>query len=112
MADSALFEWAGVGFGEQESYRIMLSLKKLATESGAGNIRFFGKIYGTEKDYYIAEGTLEGEDEGGEEGEEKPADFEARGTGVNKFCYWVTDNVMKSWTKLPDIAPAVIRSTR
>jgi hypothetical protein len=41
----------------------------LAKESGAGYIRFFGKINGTEKDYFVAEGSL---DAGEEEGE-KPA---------------------------------------
>ena len=81
----------------------MKSLKKLSQETSAGNVRFFGKIYGTEKDYYIAEGTLEGGDEEQVEGEEKPADFEPRGTGVNRYVYWVTDNVLDKWTKLPDL---------
>lgn len=27
LADSKLFEWAGIGFGEQETYRIMKSIK-------------------------------------------------------------------------------------
>lgn len=88
----------------------MKSLKKLATESSAGNVRFFGKIYGTEKDYYVAEGTLEAGDEEG--GEEKPAEFEPRGTGVNKFVYWVTDNVLNNWTKLPDLLPSDIQASR
>jgi len=73
----------------------------LAIDSGAGNVRFFGKIHGTEQDYYVAEGTLEGGDEEGE----KPADFEARGSGVNKFVYWVTNNVFATWTRLPDLLP-------
>ena len=60
-------------------------------------MRFFGKIYGTQRDYYIAEGSKEGEEEL-EEGQERPADYEARGgTGVNKFVYWVTDNVLQKW---------------
>jgi hypothetical protein len=99
-------EWAGLGFGETETYRIQKSLKKLATDSGAKNVRFFGKIYGTEKDYYIAEGSLEGDDEGGENVEERGPDFEARGQpGVNIFVYWVTDNVLDKWIKLPDLTP-------
>ena len=47
LVESKVYEWAGIGFGEQETYRIMLSMKKLATDSGAGNLRFFGKIFGT-----------------------------------------------------------------
>ena len=78
-------------------------------ESGAGFIRFFGKINGTEKDYFVAEGSLEaGEEDGGE----KPAGFDARGTGVNKFVYWVTDNLLEKWTKLPDIGPKDIQAAR
>jgi len=40
-------------------------------------MRFWGKIKGTQKDYFVAEGTLEG----GEDGD--GGDAEARGTGAN-----------------------------
>lgn len=52
-------------------------------------MNFFGKITGTDSDYYIAEGVVEGEDEAEVEGEEKEADFEPKGTGVNKYNYFV-----------------------
>ena len=119
LADAKIFEWAGVGFGEVETYRIMKSLKvsinslkcqKLATETSAGNIRFFGKIQATQADYYIAEGTLEGGDDGEEV--ERPPEFEARGTGVNKFVYWVTTDILGKWTKLPDLLPSDIDAAR
>lgn len=55
-----VFQYAGVGFGDNETLLLMKSLKKLATDTGAANIRLWGKIHGTEKDYYIAEGTYEG----------------------------------------------------
>ena len=32
MADMKIFQWAGVGFGEQETYCLQKSLKKLAGE--------------------------------------------------------------------------------
>lgn len=112
MTDAKVFEWAGIGFGEHETYRLQKSLKKLAQDSGAGNVTFFGKIYGSEKDYYVAEGTLEGGEEEAEGGEEKGPEFEPRGTGVNKFVYWVTDNVLDKWTKLPDLTPADIKAAR
>lgn len=79
----------------------------MALDTGSGNIRFFGKIHGTQSDYYIAEGQEGTEDEG-----EKPEDFEARGTGVNKFVYWVTNNVFEKWVKLPDLLPKDIRAAR
>ena len=52
--------------------------------------------------------------EGGEEGDdtEKPPEFEPRGTGVNKFVYWVTDNVLEKWTKLPDLSPSDMKAAR
>jgi hypothetical protein len=33
-------------------------MKRLAIMSGATSLKFFGKIYGTEKDYWVAQGTL------------------------------------------------------
>ena len=111
IADSKIYEWAGIGFGEIETWRIQRSLKTLAKESGAASIRLFGKIAGTQKDYYVAEGVVEGGEEGGE-GEGRPADQEAKGTGVNKFTYWVTDSILEKWTKLPDLSPADIKASR
>lgn len=84
----------------------------MAAQTGAGKLRFFGKIRGTENDYYVVEGEVEGGDEGGEEGEEKPADFEAKGTGVNKFTYWVSHQSLTKWTKLPDLLPKDIVAAR
>ena len=113
LADSKIFEWAGIGFGEAETYRLMKSMKKLATDSQATNLRFFGKIYGTEKDYYVIEGVAEGGEEEPAEGEEeKPADFEPKGTGVNRLTYWVTDNVLEKWVKLPDLQTSDIKASR
>ena len=37
--------------------------KKLATDKAAKSLRFFGKIYGLNKDYYIVEADVEGGDE-------------------------------------------------
>jgi hypothetical protein len=65
----------------------MRSLKGLAALTGAANVRLWGKIWGTEKDYYIAEGTSDAN-----QLEEPPADFEARGSGVNKFVYWAINS--------------------
>ena len=84
-----------------------------AAASGAGRTRFFGKIRGTDNDYYIAECEVEGGgDEGGEEGGEAPADMEPNGTGVNKFTYYVSHNSFSKWTKLPDLQPKDIIASR
>lgn len=111
LAESKIFQWAGIGFGQQELYRLQKSLKKLAADSGAARLRLFGKIRGTENDYYVAEGEVEGGDEE-EGGDEKPADFEPKGTGVNKNTYWVSHQSFASWTKLPDLSPKDLQASR
>jgi len=55
MAASKIFQWAGISFGEQETYRLQKSIKKLAAAKPHRSIRFFGKIYGTKCDYYVVE---------------------------------------------------------
>jgi radial spoke head protein 4A len=91
-------------------YRLQKSLKKLAADSQATSLRFFGMIRGTQKDYYIAEGEV-GEGEDGD-GVERPPEFEAKGTGVNKFTYWVSHSSFGAWHKLPDLSPDDIRASR
>lgn len=82
----------------------------LVQSSGAASLRFWGKIKGSEKDYYVAEGTLEGGgEEGGEEGGEQS---EPRGSGVNQFVYWVCNSPLGEWTKLPDLKPSQILQAR
>lgn len=54
-----MFEWAGVSFGEEETFKLSKAIKRLAILSGATRLRFWGKIYGTTKDYWVVEGVLE-----------------------------------------------------
>lgn len=112
-ASQRIFSWAGVSFGEQEAYRLQKSLKKFAAETNASQTRFFGKITGTQNDYYIVEATVEGGDDDAADGEEKEPGFDAKGaTGVNQFTYFVSKDSMSSWTKLPDISPSQIKAAR
>lgn len=75
--------------------------------SGAESVRFSGKIYGTQRDYWVASGALR-------QAEEKSADpsVEARGQGVNALVYWVTDNLLNDWIQLPDCKPEHIQCAR
>ena len=103
QADAKIWALAGVGFGEYETMLLQKSLKDLNVKSGATQARLWGKIRGTEKDYFVAEGTLEaGEAAEGEEGGEPS---EARGAGVNKNVYWATNSFVGEWTLLPDLKP-------
>jgi len=76
-------------------------------------LRFWGKISGIEKDYYIVEAVVEGEDEGGDgDGDEQKEDIEPKGSGVNKFSYYVSHSSVDSWKKLPDLSPNDIKASR
>lgn len=53
-----MLEWAGISFGETETFKLSKSIKRLAVMSGADRLRFVGKIYGSQKDYWLACGVL------------------------------------------------------
>lgn len=95
-----MLEWAGVNFGEDFNYLIQKSLKRLAVMSGAKTLKFFGKIFGSQKDYWIAQGTLAFQ-------EESPVNRyqEKRGEGANAYVYWVTNDLLKDWVQLPESRP-------
>lgn len=55
----------------------------------------------------------EAEEEAKEGEEEKEPNIEERGTGVNKYTYFVTNDVVSSkWTKLSDLKPSQIKAAR
>ncbi len=49
------FEWAGYSLGEKESYVLTNALRNLCFKQNLGWVRFWGTIYGTKRDYFIAE---------------------------------------------------------
>lgn len=79
------------------------SLKTLSAKSQAEKLRLWGKVRGTEKDYYIVEAVVaatEAEEGGGEEGGQAPIEgMEPRGTGLNKYVYFANNNPhTNDWT--------------
>jgi len=64
-----IFEWLGISIGEKESYLLTNSLRNLANQKNLPNVTFWGKIYGTEKDYFIAEAV--GGEAGGKQNKNK-----------------------------------------
>jgi len=38
--------------------------------------------------------------------------MEQRGEGVNRWVYWVTDNLLDDWIQLPDVKPEHLVSSR
>jgi radial spoke head protein 4A len=105
--EARIFEWAGVSFGEEETFKLQKALKRLAILSGASRLRFWGKIFGIQRDYWVIEGVLDA-------AEEAPSHWshERRGDGVNKLVYWVNDNLLEDWVQLPDATPAHIKAAR
>ncbi len=66
------FEQTGVGVSREEMIRIWLALKNLNDNHPLQHIRFWGKIFGTEQNYVVAEVEYrEGEEEEEEEQEEE-----------------------------------------
>lgn len=59
LEEARIFEWAGVSFGEEETFKLQKAMKRLALLSGATRLRFWGKIYGVQRDYWVIEGVLE-----------------------------------------------------
>lgn len=100
LEKTKILEWAGISFGEEETYRIYKSMCKLAKLTNAKNLRFWGKFMATKNDYYVIEGQLHENEK-----LEIPFGQEPRGKGVNNHVYWVTENVMNDWVELPDVNP-------
>ncbi|RKP20358.1 hypothetical protein ROZALSC1DRAFT_21457 [Rozella allomycis CSF55] len=69
-----LFEWAGVSFGQEETFKLILSLKQLAQEKQLKSVRLFGKIFGLKSNYYVIESELGPDSPALETTEEQPAE--------------------------------------
>lgn len=91
-SDAEMLEWAGVGFGERDTYLIKQAIKKLSEMSGASKLRFAGKIYGQAQDFWIISGYLP--DEGSPANK---AQVESRGEGVNSQVYWAATDLLGDW---------------
>lgn len=100
LRQAELFEAAGRGFGREEAYYLSLSIRQLATAQDLTDVRLFGKIFGTQQDYYIVECKLQNwpEEEDGEESKNEPW-----GTGANSYAYFVTNSVTGKWERLPRV---------
>lgn len=85
--ENQLLQVAGLGFGEEESQRIAMSLRRLADETKATSIRFWGKILCSKKDYYVAEGVTSNDN-----ADQLTKDAEKKGEGANTYTFWVTQD--------------------
>ena len=107
--------WTGIGFDEKTSFLLTNSIRNLAAKLQSGFLKFFGKIYGTEKDYYIIQASDYDSGEENKEGEnaEKDPQIENRKEdGVNQYVYFVTNDLTSDWVELPDVTPQQIKASR
>lgn len=129
--DMRFMNEVGVGLNEVETILIQNSIQRLIRSKPLATARFWGKVTGIEKDYYIAEAEFnEGErphPEPAEEGEDEPKkeeedqnDDESKprivppeeDAGPNLYSYFVCTTLGGQWTLLPDLTPAQIVQSR
>ena len=111
LDEMVLFEWAGVGLSREEAFRIYTSLCKLQLSKKLATVRFFGKILGTTKDYYVAEAKYVDALEQPEPDPDAPPPAmppEEYGTGCNSCSYFVTNDPAAPWVELPNVTPEAI----
>lgn len=99
LSYSTMLEWAGISFGQSEWYKLRLAMKQLLLDNNCEFVRFFGKVYGIESDYYIIFGVLKDYPM-----QNLPKHIESRGNeGINHYTFWVSDSLLEKWEELPDI---------
>ena len=114
VSEASLLEWAGINLGQEEVYKLTLSVQRLANSQQLENVRFVGKIFGTRADYYIIEAKPAEFPESTDEDEEH-SKVEPWGTGANEYAYFATNAPEDDWTMLPQLRPEwvmVARDTR
>ena len=138
VAQHRVLSYFGEGLTETEAFRVMVALKRLLDREPLAKIRFWGKIFGIRRNYYVAEAKIdesrvpekEAADEEPAEQTGKPPEsiyqvlnaYRAKETpriaaedakGVNEFKYYVaTSDDLSEWVQLPDVLPSHINAAR
>eukprot|EP00798_Chlamydomonas_sp_ICE-L_P017545 gene17545-23866_t len=112
LNDGLLFDALGVGLGYEEMYNVSLAVKKLGEDAkrNVQTVRFFGKFFGLQADYYVFETTLKDPPEI-PEAPEGQVPYEA-GTGVNNYTYFVCNYLGGPFSELPYVKPDEIKAAR
>ncbi|CAG5127423.1 unnamed protein product [Candidula unifasciata] len=99
------FEQAGIGLNREEIVRIWLSMKALVENHPLQHVRFWGKFFGTEQNYYVAEVEFrEGEEEEEEEDEEAEEEKEDE-TAAKDHETALEEETEEDDTPKPDFKP-------
>jgi len=79
---------------------LQVSLKRLCSKEDLKQLSFWGKIFCTNKNYFVAKGMHRVNVV-----DSCPANWEESGAGCNKLSFWVTNGLMEDWVELPVIGP-------
>ncbi|GFR44665.1 hypothetical protein Agub_g5955 [Astrephomene gubernaculifera] len=111
--DGNLFDALGAGVGRGEMYAAMLAVKKLGEDGkrGVATVRFFGKFFGTQADYYVFETTLQNNPDM-PEAPEDDVPYEPYGEGANAYIYFVSNSLGGPLIQLPYVTPDQIKASR
>ena len=114
LTDEATFlEWAGVGLGATEAFRLHMHLKVLAAKFPVTSARWWGKLFGRSGDYLVAEGICEAAGEEADDAKDALGNtLQKTGDGPNKFTYFVCNQVGAPWVRLPSVTPHSLIAAR
>ena len=98
------FEWAGVYFGREETFRLYSAMRSNVEREGddVGTVRLWGKVLGRAGDYYVFEADNKAND----------SDDKNDLSGTNQYVYWAASSSSGAWTRLPNVTPAQIQQAR
>lgn len=114
----------GCGLADEEAFLLERSITRLAMEKSLQDIRFVGKFFGTESNYYVISTrryVQEGEviyqevntmPKPPRKKIEVPVQDEPGFVGVNRLSFWVTSYPSADWVLLPDVTAAQINGSR
>ena len=85
---------AGMGFGDEEAFFLQTSLNRLAIKENLKSLKFWGKIFCSDLEYFIAEATLRHNVV-----DAVKDNWESAGTGINALSFWVTNDLMQEWVE-------------
>lgn len=139
VSEQQVFQRVGEGLSESESFRVAVALKRLLDKEPLAKARFWGKIFGSRRDYFIAETKIdENRVPEKEDNQEEPPEIvgkapetiyqalntygareatkaqpEEAGKGVNENRFYVaTSDDLTEWVLLPDVRPEHIAAAR
>ncbi|CAD8046324.1 unnamed protein product [Paramecium primaurelia] len=102
---NALLNNVGYGFTDEDAYLIQQSLKSIAIrDSNIINIRFWGKLFAQNRDYYVIEVQLSKSYK-----EPQPIDCDEK---LNEYVHYVTQDLLEDWALLPQVTRKQMEASR